>query len=141
RLDAFRLVSDVVPHVAVGDRFDTGALLRAVAFPHRAYVVELTQGGTRLLEFCPDHRPIEHELELPDDHALMLEHTTTGGRFDRDRADGATGDRIERERYARTAQDAVVRIVPAEVPLILAAATDLEPAYREVNTHPLLLDA
>ena len=141
RTEAFRLVNAVTPHVAVGDRFDTGTLLRAVAFPHRAFVVELTQGGTRLLELGPDHRPVEHPLDLPDDHALMLERTTTGGRFDRERADGTTGDRIERERYARAAQDAVVRVVPADVPLILAAATDLEPAYREVNTHPLLLES
>ncbi|HET8928377.1 MAG TPA: hypothetical protein VFN24_11215 [Microbacterium sp.] len=141
RVEAFRLVNEVVPHVAVGDRFDTGTLLRAVAFPHRAFVIELTQGGTRLLEFGPDHRPVEHELDLPDDHALMLERTTTSGRFDRERADGTTGDRIERERFARAVQDAVVRVVPSDVPLILAAATDLEPAYREVNTHPRLLEA
>lgn len=139
RLDAFRLPSTLAENVAVGDRFDTGALLRAIAFPHRAFVVELTVSGARLLEYGPDHRPIEHELALPDDHALMLEHTTTGGRFDRHRADGATGDRPEREKYARVVQDEVVGIVPDEVPLILAASADLAPAYRAVNTHPLLL--
>lgn len=137
--ETFRLANSVEEHVAVGDRFDTGTLLRALAFPHRAFVVSLTQGGAGLWEFGPDHRPVEHELDLPDDHALMLERTTTGGRFDRQRADGTTGDRIERERYARAAQDAVAAIVPEDVPLILAAATDLEPAYRAVNTHPLLL--
>lgn len=139
-LDTFRLPNVVSPHVAVGDRFDAGSLLRAVAFPHRAFVVMLTQSDTRLMEFGPDHRPVERELDLPEDHALMLERTTTGGRFDRERADGTTGDRIERERYARAAQDAVAVRVPADVPLILAASTDLEPAYRAVNTHPLLLD-
>lgn len=140
-IETFRLPNVVVSHVAVGDRFDTGSLLRAIAFPHRAFVVELTQGGTRLLEFGPDHRPIEHELELPEDHALMLERTTTGGRFDRERADGATGDRVEKERYARAAQDAVVAVIPRDTPLILAAATELQPAYQAVNTHPRLLDA
>ena len=140
-IESFRLANTVEEHVAVGDRFDTGTLLRALAFPHRAFVVSLTQGGAGLWEFGPDHRPVEHELDLPDDHALMLERTTTGGRFDRQRADGTTGDRIERERYARAAQDAVTAIVPDDVPLILAAATDLEPAYRAVNTHPLLLEA
>lgn len=140
-IEPFRLANAVEEHVAVGDRFDTGSLLRAVAFAHRAFVVELTQHGARLIEFGPDHRPFERQLDLPDDHRLMLEHTTTEGRLDRQRADGATGDRPERERYARVAQDEVVRIVPDKVPLILAAATDLDPAYRAVNTHPLLLDA
>ncbi len=141
RLDAFRLANELEERVAVGDRFDTGALLRAVAFPHRAFVVVLTQGDARLLEFGPDHRPVERPLSLPDDHALMLERTSTDGTFDRHRADGATGDRPERERYARTVQDEVVTAVPDDVPLILAAASDLDTAYRAVNTHPLLLDA
>lgn len=139
RLEAFRLPSVLTEHVAVGDRFDTGSLLRAIAFDHRAFVVELTRSDARLIEYGADHRPIEHDLALPDDHALMLEHTTTGGRFDRQRADGATGDRPEREKYARVVQDEVVRVVPDDVPLILAASADLDPAYRAVNTHPLLL--
>ena len=139
-LEAFRLVNAVTEHTAVGDRFDAGTLLRAVTFPHRAFAVEITQGETRLFEFGPDGKPHEHELDLPEDHALMLEHTTTGGRADRHRAAGTTGDRIERERYARAAQDVVVAIVPPHVPLILAAATDLDPAYRAVNTHPRLLE-
>lgn len=141
RHEAYRLVNTVTEHTAVGDRFDTGTLLRAVTFPHRAHAVLLTQGSTRLFAFGPEGKPEEIALDLPDDHALMLEHTTTGGRLDRHRAAGTTGDRIERERYARAAQDAVVAAVPADVPLILAAATDLDPAYRSVNTHPKLLDA
>lgn len=137
--ETFRLANEHDAHVAVGDRFDTGSLLRAVAFPHRAFVVMLTQHGARLWEFGADHRPVEHDLDLPDDHRLMLEHTTTEGRFDRQRADGASGDRPKRQRFAAAVQDEVVKIVPDDVPVILAAATDLEPAYREVNTHPLLL--
>lgn len=139
-LVAFRLANTVAEHVAVGDRYDAGSLLRAVTFPHRAFAVELTQGGAQLFEFGPDGEPHEHQLDLPEDHALMLEHTTTGGRFDRHRAAGTTGDRIERERYARAVQDAVTAIVPKHVPLVLAAATDLDPAYRAVNTHKFLLD-
>jgi hypothetical protein len=138
-LETFRLANSLEHHVAVGDRFDTGSLLHAVAFPHRAFVVELTEHGARLMEFGPDHRPVERDLDLPDDHRLMLERTTTDGRFDRHRADGATGDRPERRRYAAVVQDQVSRIVPGDVPVILAASADLEPAYREVNTHPLLL--
>ena len=140
RFETFRLANRVVPHVAVGDRFDTGALLRAVAFDDRAYIVLIDEGRPRLYEFGTDHRPVELALDLPDDHALALEKTTTGGRFDRQRADGRTGDQPERERYARIAQDAVVARIPRGAPLILAASDDLEPAYRAVNTHTALLD-
>src|SRR5690606_29795493 len=138
-LETFRLANELEPHVAVGDRFDTGSLLRAVALPHRAFVVGLTEHHVGLIEFGPDHRPVPHELDLPDDHRLMLQHTTTDGQFDRQRADGATGDRPERRRFAAVVQDQVSRTVPDDVPLILAAATDLAPAYREVNSHPMLL--
>ena len=140
RVQAHRLANTVTDHVAVGDRFDTGALLRSVAFPNRAFVVLLSQGSARLVEIGPDHRPREHTLDLPDDHAMMLEKTTTDGQADIPRADGATGDRIERERYARAVEVLVRPIVPDDVPVILAAATDLVPAYRAVNTHPLLLE-
>lgn len=140
RVQAHRLANTVTDHVAVGDRFDTGALLRSVAFPNRAFVVLLSQGSARLVEIGPDHRPREHALDLPDDHAMMLEKTATDGQADIPRADGATGDRIERERYARAVEVLVRPIVPDDVPVILAAATDLVPAYRAVNTHPLLLE-
>jgi len=33
-----------------------------------------------------------------------------------------------------------VRVIPSDVPLILATSQDLEPAYRAVNTHRLLLE-
>lgn len=140
RLETFRIANHLIPHVSVGDRFDTGALLRAVAFDYRAYIVLIDEGQTRLFEFGPDHRPAELALDLPEDHHLALEKTTTGGRFDRRRADGRTGDQPERERYARIAQDAVTARIPRGAPLVLAASDDLEPAYRAVNTHGALLD-
>lgn len=139
-IETFRIANTVDERVSVGDRFDAGPLLRAVTFRHRAFVIALSESAARLIEIGPDHRPEERALDLPSDHQLMLERTTTGGRFDRQRADGATGDRPERERYARAVQDGVVSIVPDDVPLILAASNDLGPAYRSVNTHPLLLD-
>jgi hypothetical protein len=70
----------------------------------------------------------------------MLQHADNDGQLDRDRAQGALGDRTERERFCRVVQDEVVRIVPDDVPLILDATDDLEPAYRAVNTHPRLVD-
>ncbi|TQK20105.1 hypothetical protein FBY40_2626 [Microbacterium sp. SLBN-154] len=141
RLETFRLANRVERNVAVGDRFDAGALLRATAFPHRAFIVQISQGGARLTEISADHGVVERELHLPDDHHTLLEHATNDGQADMPRSQGSTGDRIERERYCRVVQDDVVTIAPRDVPVILAATVDLEPAYRAVNTHPRLLEA
>lgn len=140
RLDAFRLADRVGDKVAVSDRFDTSRLLRSIAYPWRIFVLQLSERLARLTEIGPDHGPVEHPLELPDDHELMLHHADNDGDADRDRARGATGERVERARFCRTVQDEVVRIVPRHVPLLLAATTELAPAYRAVNTHPELLE-
>jgi hypothetical protein len=139
-LDAFRLADHARDLVVVGDRFEVAPLLRAVSWPERAFVLQLSEGLVRLTEVGADHGPAQRPLSLPDDHALMLVHAENDGRLDRQRAQGANGDRVERERYARAVADEVARIVPGDVPLILAATTELEAAYRAVSTHPTLHD-
>jgi hypothetical protein len=137
-LHAFRLANHLSDVVMVNDRFDVAPLIRAKSSPGRAFVLQLAEGLTRLTEIGPDHGPTEHPLELPDDHELTLAYAENSGRSDRLRAQGNDGERTERERYCRIVQDQVVRIVPDAVPLILAASSDLEPAYRAVNTHRAL---
>src|SRR5690606_23509668 len=57
------------------------------------------------------------------------------------RAQGATGQRIEQQRYCRLVQDAVLEQVgESTLPMILAASRDLEPAYRVVNSYVGLLE-
>ncbi|MDX2375894.1 hypothetical protein M4I32_03665 [Microbacterium sp. LRZ72] len=140
RIETFRLANAVEDHASVGDRFDTGPLLRAITFPHRAFVLQLSKGEVRLSELGPDHRLIERPLALPDDHHTILERAENHGQADMPRPQGTTGDRLERERYCRVVQDELVKVVPKSIPVILAATTDLDPAYRAVNTHPLLLE-
>ena len=137
---AYRLATEVEDLVHVGDRFDVSRLLRALSFPQRIFVLQLAERMARLSEVDVDQGLVEHPLTLPDDHELMLQHADNEGDADRDRARGATGDRLERERFCRAVQDEVVGVVPAHVPLCLAATTELTPAYRAVNTHDALLD-
>lgn len=140
RLEAYRLANRLTARVTVADRLETGPLLRAVTFPRRAYVVQLSGSGARLTEFGADHGLIERPLSLPGDHELILETADNGGQADFPRPQGSTGDRLERERFSRVVQDEVARAVPDDVPVILCATTDLAPAYRAVNTHPSLLE-
>ncbi|MHA6694726.1 baeRF11 domain-containing protein [Homoserinimonas sp. A520] len=141
-MHAFRLANDLQSQVSVGDRFDIGTLLRSVTFPHGGFVLSVTEGDVHLLELSANQHPVELDLPgLPADLHTVLEYTTTSGRFDRESADGATGQRIEQQRYCRLVQDAVLdRIGDTALPLVLAASRALEPAYREINSYPGLLD-
>lgn len=137
----FRLMNELPPHMAVGDRFDVGPLVRATTFAHRGFVLAVTVGDVKLVQIDADASHRELDLEsLPDDAALALEAPDTDGRFDRHRADGALGPKVEQRRYCSIVQDAVLTVIgDSHLPLVLAAAADLEPAYREINTYRALL--
>ena len=95
-----------------------------------------------MYKISADEAPLEVELpDLPDDLHTVLEHTTTGGRFDRHRASGATGQKVEQQRYCSLVQEAVLkRINGSRRPLILAASSNLAPAYRSINKYEKLLE-
>ncbi|MCP2637703.1 hypothetical protein K0817_014190 [Microbacterium sp. HD4P20] len=135
RLEAFRLAHHASDVISVADRFDVAPLLRASAHSERAFVLQISEGFVRLTEVGPGHGPVEHALDLPGDHELMLAHAANDGQLDRRRAQGAKGENVERERYCRVVNEEVARIVPEQVTLLLAASADLESAYRAVNTH------
>lgn len=142
RFRTFRLANRLGQHVAVGDRFDVGALLRATTFPNCGFVLGLSRGEVTLFEVLADAKPRQLPIEgLPDDLPSVLEHATTGGRFDRQRAQGTTGDRIGHERFARIVQEQVIPILrESGAPLILAATGDFDTAYRAVNEYQGLLE-
>lgn len=140
-LRSFRVFSRLTGLTAVGDRFDIGPLLRSVSFENGGYVLALTEGSIRLIEVSAEARPVDVELTgLPDDLHTVLEYASNEGQADRQRARGATGESIERQRYCRIVQGAVLAAIgDSELPLILAASRELEPAYREINDHDGLL--
>lgn len=138
---AFRLMNELPQHVATGDRYDIGPLLRATTFEHNGYVLALTEGDVRLLYLDSNATSKVIALDtLPDDAAEALERTVTTGRFNRHRADGTLGPKTEQKRYCTIVQEAVLNAINVpDAPLVLASSEDLEPAYREINTYPGLL--
>ncbi|WP_456284664.1 baeRF11 domain-containing protein [Microbacterium sp. JZ101] len=140
RREAFRLPFPVQDQVRVGSRFAIRALLRTRDHHPCAFVLQLSKHRARLTELQADGSLVEHPLELPDDLDLVFARADNDGQLDRDRARGADGDQNERERFCRTVQDEVVRIVPRGVPLILSISDDLATAYRAQNTHDALLE-
>jgi len=138
---AFRLRSELPSLVATGDRFDIGPLLRATTFGHSGYVLALTQGNVRLLALNADDSSVEIALPtLPDDLGKTLEIADNQGKADMPRADGALGPKVELRRYCSLVEEAVLDVIgDSGLPLVLAAASDLQPAYREISTYRGLL--
>ncbi len=57
RLVTFRLPNRLQNRVEVSDRAHLKPLLRAITFPHNAYVLALSVGACRLIEISPTCRP------------------------------------------------------------------------------------
>lgn len=141
KLYAFRLANRANELLAVGDRFDVGPLLRSVSFANAGYVLTVTEGSIHLYGLAADHHPTEIGLDLPDDLHSVLERANNFGQADMPRAAGASGQKIEQQRFCRLVQDAVLsRIADSKLPMILAASDDLRPAYRVINSYPMLLE-
>ena len=140
-LRAFRLANKLESHTAVGDRFDLGPLLRSSTFKHGGYVLSVSEGIVQLLELSATERPTVITLKLPAELDTVLERADNGGKADPPRAEGATGQRIEQQRYCRLVQDAVLAAIDdPTLPMVLVASRDLEPAYRVINTYPALME-
>lgn len=139
----FRLRNELPSHTAVGDRFDIGPLLRATTFSHSGYVLAVTEGDVRLLFLGPDASSEQIEIpEIPEEIVDALHKTVEGaGRFDRRSADGTLGPKVEQRVYCSAVQERVLKeIGDSGFPLVIAVASDLEPAYRQINTYKELVE-
>ena len=138
----FRLPSELQESVRVAGRFDVKPLLRALTFPHAAFVLALAQGSCRLVELAADAPAMEVKVpDLPTDVASAAGKSSIKDRSPSRRLQGSEGQKILIRQYARKI-DAALRHVLAgrDLPLILAAASPLAEIYRSVNSYPHLLD-
>jgi release factor family 11 len=137
----FRLASNLTPQVEVSDRFHLKPLLRAVTFPHTAFVLALAQGSVRLLEIAPDLEPAEVEVpDLPTDVASAVGKASIRDRAPSGRIQGSEGQKTRMRQYARRIDEALRPLLNGlDLPLILAAAEPIDSIYRSVNSYPHLL--
>jgi hypothetical protein len=142
KLRSFRLANRLAAQFEVSDRFHLKPLLRAVTFPHDAFVLAIGMGGVRLVEVSADLPP--HEVRVPGlprdaAHAVSSRsHLAKRG----DMVGGESGsENALLGRYAR-AVDAALRPVLAghERPLILAAAEPMASVFRSVCSYPHLAE-
>jgi hypothetical protein len=137
----FRLANNLVSLVEVSDRFLVKPLLRAVTFPHTAFVLGLSQNGARLLEIAPDLEPAEIDVaDLPKDVASAVGKSSIRDRAPSGRIQGSEGQKTRMRQYARQIDRALRPLLSGlDLPLILAAAEPIDSIYRSVNTYPGLL--
>ena len=139
----FRLANRLVGLVEVSDRFHLKPLLRALTFPHTAFVLALSQNNVRLLEIAPDLDPQEIRIpDLPKDVASSVGKSSIRDRAPSGRVQGSEGQKTRMRQYARQIDQALRPLLNGlDLPLILAAAEPMDSIYRSVSSYPHLLAA
>lgn len=134
----YRLPSHMENQVHVSDRFHLKPILRAVTFPHDAYVLAIGMGAVRLIEISADLPPHPVKVaELPKDMADAI-----GRRSHTSRKAPMSGSEEGSEnalltRYARAVDDALRPVLSGhERPLIIAAAEPMASIFYSVSTYP-----
>lgn len=141
RLRSYRLANALSPMVQVSDRFHLKPLLRAITFPHSAYVLALSENAARLVEIHAEMPPVTVKVDgLPKDAASSVGKSTLNDRGASGRIQGSEGQNVRFRQYARQVDAALRPILSGrETPLILAATGRLASVYRTVNSYPHLL--
>jgi len=142
RLVTFRLPNRLTSMVEVSDRVHLKPLLRAVTFPHNAYVLAISIGHCRLIEVNADlPADVVRVPDLPknfNDALGKRSHLEQGTM-------GKTGSMSESallSRYSRAVDQALRPFLTGhERPLIVAASEPLATIYRGVSTYPNTIEA
>jgi len=127
----------------VSDRFHLKPLLRAVTFPHQAFVLALAEKGPRLVQVIADLPAEEVRVAaMPKDAGSATGRASVNDRSPSGRIQGGEGQKVLLRQYARQI-DAALRPVLSgrDEPLILAATEPLLSIYRSVNSYPGLAAA
>ncbi|MEO6867817.1 MAG: hypothetical protein ABI200_07330 [Gaiellales bacterium] len=138
-VQVFRIPSRLVAAVEVSDRFLIKPLMRAVTFPHSAFVIALAQNSVRLIEVSADSPAKTVDVSgLPDS---IADYITKAPIVDRSPSGRVQGDRqkAQMRQYARSIDNGVRGVLAGrQVPIILAGTEPLLSVYRSVNTSSLL---
>ncbi|RLP78910.1 hypothetical protein D9V34_17040 [Mycetocola lacteus] len=139
-LRTYRLPNHLANAVEISDRFHLKPLLRAVTFPHTAFVLALSQNSARLIEVTADAPA--HVLDvpnLPTDAIDALAVPSISGRSPNGKIEGSEGKKVRLRQYARAVDKALRPFLTGRnTPLILAATEPLLGIYPSVNSYPAL---
>ena len=137
RVMAFRLPNLLTSMVEVSDRFHLKPILRALTFPHHAYVLPIGMGAVRLVEVSADLPPhVVPVPGLPKDAASALGRRSHTERTGPMRSGTSTSEHAILVRYARAVDQALRPLLKGEaVPLIVAAAEPMASIFRNTSSY------
>lgn len=140
-LHAYRLANRLSPTVQVSDRFHVKPLLRALTFPHAGFLLALSEGGARLVEFAADAPAAEIPVPgLPRDAASAVHKASINDRSHSRRITGSEGKKVRLRQYARLVDHALRPVLAGHhLPMVLASNPPLGPIYRSVASYPHLV--
>lgn len=142
-LRTYRLANRLVEIVEVSDRFHLKPLIRAVTFPHAAYVLAISENAVRLVEVSADLPAATVKVpNLPSDAASAVGKSTINDRTAGRRVQGSEGQKTRLTQYIRKV-DAALRPILAHsgVPVVLAATQPVESLFRSVSSIQALPQA
>ena len=137
------MANNLTSVVEVSDRFHLKPLMRALTFPHTAFVLALSQNSVRLLEIAPDLEPAQIDVpDLPSDVASAVGKSSIRDRAPSRKLQGSEGQKTRMRQYARQIDQALRPLLNGtDLPLVLAATEPIDSIYRSVSSHPHLLAA
>ncbi len=137
---AFRLPNRLTEQSHVADRFHIKPLLRAVTFPHEAFVLALSENAVRLIDVPAEGPAVTVNAPgLPKNAADETGRASVNDRSPSGRIHGSEGQKVLLRMYVRAVDRAVRDITKnRNAPLILAAAEPLASLYSQVSEHPAL---
>lgn len=142
-LRTYRLANNLGEIVEVSDRFHLKPLIRAITFPHAAYVLAISENAVRLVEVSADLPAATVRVpDLPKDAASAVGKSTINDRSPSGRLQGSEGQKTRLAQYVRKV-DAALRPILAgsDIPVILAATQPVEAIFRSVSAIGVLPQA
>jgi hypothetical protein len=142
-VDTFRLPSRLLPIAEVSGRFHLKPLLRAVTFPHTAFILALAESGVRLIEIFAEGPPAVVKVDdLPRDAASAAGKASINDRSPSGRIHGSEGKKVRLTQYARKVDAALKPVTESRrIPLILAGNEPLLSIYRGLSSSVGLMAA
>ncbi|ART79003.1 baeRF11 domain-containing protein [Oceanisphaera avium] len=142
-LRTYRLANKLQSSVEVADRFHLKPLLRALTFPHSAYILALSENAVRLVQVSPDLPAKEVAVpNLPEDAAdatnklIDKDHTGTGNR------PSGQAHNTYLANYVRKINTALKPVLlHSNSPLILAATQPIDGIFRSLTRLKVLAES
>lgn len=140
QIRTYRLANELTDMVEVSDRFHLKPLLRALAFPHSAHVLAVSENAVRLVEVSSDLPATEIRVPgMPKDAGSAVGKASINDSGPGRRIGGLEGQKVRLGQYIRKI-DAALRpiLATSDMPVILASTLPVDALFRSVSSVSLL---